>query len=189
MNFITSATTRIGWRVAVRSSRRSYASVASLPVLRRTSTLSHVVTPLSACIRYLSDSSSSGSHSDFAPQKKAGTVESTEAALKVIDEHVKKNPVMLYMKGTPNQPMCGFSAKVINILKQEEVDYGSVNVLDYPMIRDSVKQYSEWPTIPQLYVAGEFVGGCDIISDLHKSGELAEMLKPIKEKSERETDI
>ncbi len=83
---------------------------------------------------------------------------------------------MLYMKGSPAQPMCGFSATVVQILKSQGVDFASVNVLDYPEVREGVKKYAQWPTIPQLYVEGEFVGGCDIIKDLHESGELGQLL-------------
>ena len=83
---------------------------------------------------------------------------------------------MLYMKGSPSQPMCGFSATVVSILKNSGADFASVNVLDYPEVREGVKKYAQWPTIPQLYVDGEFVGGCDIIKDLDESGELKEML-------------
>ena len=83
---------------------------------------------------------------------------------------------MLYMKGSPEQPMCGFSATVVAILKNTGADFASVNVLDYPEVREGVKKYAQWPTIPQLYVDGEFVGGCDIIKDLDESGELKEML-------------
>ena len=128
---------------------------------------------------------SKDSHSDFAPQKKK-VVSDTDAALKLIDEHVKANAVMLYMKGTPSQPMCGFSARVVGVLTEQGVDYGSVNVLDYPAIREGIKQYSQWPTIPQLYVQGEFVGGCDIITEMHASGELKEVLKPVKTAQESE---
>ena len=73
--------------------------------------------------------------------------------------------------------MCGFSATVVQILKNQGADFASVNVLDYPEVREGVKKYAQWPTIPQLYVDGEFVGGCDIIRDLDESGELADMLK------------
>lgn len=125
--------------------------------------------------------SDAGSHSDFAPQKKVAPPDDAAAALQLIEQHVKANPVMLYMKGTPSMPMCGFSAKVVTILAEQAVDYGSVNVLDYPTVREGVKQYSQWPTIPQLYVQGEFIGGCDILTDMHASGELEEVLKPVKE--------
>jgi len=78
-------------------------------------------------------------------------------------------------------PMCGFSAKVVKILKDESADFSSVNVLDYPTIREGVKKYSQWPTIPQLYVNGEFIGGCDIVTSMHENGELKELLEEKKE--------
>eukprot|EP00985_Skeletonema_marinoi_P029108 scaffold26787_cov111-Skeletonema_marinoi.AAC.3 len=99
----------------------------------------------------------------------------------MIDSHVKANNIMLYMKGSPSQPMCGFSATVVQILKSTGCDFASVNVLDYPDVREGVKKYAQWPTIPQLYVNGEFVGGCDIIKDMHESGELKELLEEVKE--------
>lgn len=84
---------------------------------------------------------------------------------------------MLYMKGTPSEPQCGFSAQVVRILHTQGVSFSSVNVLDYPPIREGIKSFSEWPTIPQVFVKGEFVGGCDIMSQMHESGELETMLK------------
>ena len=99
----------------------------------------------------------------------------------MIKSQVKSNPVMLYMKGTPSSPMCGFSAQVVQALKEEGADFSSVNVLDYPSIRDGVKKYADWPTIPQLYIDAEFVGGCDIIMNMHGSGELKELLGVEKE--------
>lgn len=122
--------------------------------------------------RFFSDG---GSHDDFAPKRKA--VDGEDEALKMIDEHVKSNRVMLYMKGNPSMPMCGFSATVVQILKETGVDFASVNVLDYPAIREGVKKYSAWPTIPQLYVDGEFIGGCDIVTSMYESGELKELLE------------
>ncbi|CAH0483041.1 unnamed protein product [Peronospora belbahrii] len=98
----------------------------------------------------------------------------------MIESHVKTYPVMLYMKGTPSSPQCGFSMQVVRILHAQGVSFDSVNVLDHPEIREGVKEYSQWPTIPQLYVNGEFVGGCDIITDMNKSGELAELLMDFK---------
>ena len=118
------------------------------------------------------------SHDDFAPQKKHDLEKSDESAiLDLIDSHVKANRIMLYMKGSPSQPMCGFSASIVQILKGQGVDFASVNVLDYPEVREGVKKYAQWPTIPQLYVDGEFVGGLDIVKDLDESGELTMMLK------------
>lgn len=128
--------------------------------------------------------SSSSSHDDFAPVKKVAAPDDTDEAVKMIADHVKSNPVMLYMKGNPAQPMCGFSAKVVGILQKEGADFSSVNVLDYPAIRDGVKKYSEWPTIPQLYVNAEFIGGCDIVTAMHESGELAELLKEVPKAAE-----
>lgn len=121
---------------------------------------------------------SSGSHDDFAPQRK--TVGGEDEAIKMIQEHVDANPIMLYMKGSPNMPMCGFSAKVVQALQAEGVDFASVNVLDYPSVREGVKKFSDWPTIPQLYVKGEFIGGCDIVVAMHESGELADLFKDMK---------
>lgn len=93
---------------------------------------------------------------------------------------MENNPIMLYMKGNPSAPMCGFSATVVQVLQAEGVDFSSVNVLDYTDIREGVKKYSEWPTIPQLYVNGEFIGGCDIITQMHGNGELADLFKENK---------
>jgi monothiol glutaredoxin len=139
--------------------------------------------PSALCIgehhrRTFAAASSSGSHDDFAPIKKK-EVSDAEEAIQLIKEHVQNNPVMVYMKGNPTTPMCGFSAKVVQILREEGVDFGSVNVLDYPAIREGVKAYSEWPTIPQVYVSGEFVGGCDIVTAMHESGELAALLQTV----------
>jgi monothiol glutaredoxin len=90
----------------------------------------------------------------------------------LIKEQVESNDVMLYMKGTPSAPQCGFSMQTVRVLNAVGVDYASVNVLDFPAVRDGIKSYSDWPTIPQLYVKGEFVGGCDIITTMFTEGEL-----------------
>ncbi len=89
-----------------------------------------------------------------------------------IRSQVDKNDVMLYMKGTPTFPQCGFSSVVSQILNYLQVDYESVNVLEDMEIREGIKQFSNWPTIPQLYVKGEFVGGCDIVKEMFEEGEL-----------------
>ena len=115
------------------------------------------------------------SHNDFAPQRKTVTTDQDEIQT-MIQQHVTENKIMLYMKGTPSMPMCGFSAKVVGVLQAEGVDFSSVNVLDYPSIREGIKIYSDWPTIPQLYVNGEFIGGCDIVVGMHENGELKEVL-------------
>ena len=96
----------------------------------------------------------------------------------VIKEQVTKHPVVLYMKGSPDFPQCGFSANVVGILRACGVDdFFSVNVLENPEIRQGIKQYANWPTIPQLYVNGEFVGGSDILREMYESGELKKVLQ------------
>jgi monothiol glutaredoxin len=89
-----------------------------------------------------------------------------------IDNEVKSNDVVLFMKGTPGFPQCGFSGQVVQILDYLGVDYKGVNVLTSDELRQGIKDYSSWPTIPQLYVKGEFVGGCDIIREMFQAGEL-----------------
>ena len=93
-----------------------------------------------------------------------------------IDEQVKNNDVFLYMKGTKDFPMCGFSGRVVQILDYLGVDYQTANVLEDQELREGIKAYTNWPTIPQLYVKGEFVGGCDIVREMFETGELAELL-------------
>ena len=94
-----------------------------------------------------------------------------------IKETVTTNDVVLFMKGTKAMPQCGFSSRVAGVLNFMGVDYSDVNVLENEDIRQGIKEYSDWPTIPQLYVKGEFVGGCDIITEMHESGELQEIVK------------
>ncbi len=97
-----------------------------------------------------------------------------------IEQDVKNNKVMLYMKGTPDMPLCGFSARVVAILKEYEVPFKGCNVLDDEEIRQGIKEYSDWPTIPQLFVNGEFIGGCDILTELHEKGELQKIISQVK---------
>jgi monothiol glutaredoxin len=94
-----------------------------------------------------------------------------------IDNEVKGNDVVLFMKGTPQAPMCGFSAQVIQILDHLGVNYKGLNVLESEELRNGIKTYSNWPTIPQLYVKGEFVGGCDIVREMFQAGELKQLLE------------
>ena len=90
----------------------------------------------------------------------------------IIQNHINDNEVCLFMKGTPDAPQCGFSMAVSNMLKILEVNYKGINVLEDQSIRDGIKTFSDWPTIPQLYVKREFVGGCDIIKEMYESGEI-----------------
>ena len=93
-----------------------------------------------------------------------------------IKKTVEENKVVLYMKGTKDFPQCGFSATVVQILKNLNVNFVDINVLTNPEIREGIKEFSDWPTIPQLYVAGEFVGGCDIVKEMFQAQELQELL-------------
>ena len=90
----------------------------------------------------------------------------------LINKEIENNDVCLFMKGTPDAPQCGFSMAVSNILKILEVNFKAVNVLESQQIREGIKEYSEWPTIPQLYIKKEFLGGCDIIKEMYENGEL-----------------
>jgi monothiol glutaredoxin len=94
-----------------------------------------------------------------------------------IQDEVTEHPVMLYMKGTAMFPQCGFSARVVQILTHLGVPFQTANVLEDDELREGIKQFSQWPTIPQLYVKGEFVGGCDIVTEMFQSGELETLLK------------
>jgi monothiol glutaredoxin len=93
-----------------------------------------------------------------------------------IQSEITTNPVMLYMKGNAMFPQCGFSARVVQILTHLSVPFKTANVLEDPSLREGIKQFSNWPTVPQLYVKGEFVGGCDIVMEMFQSGELTTLL-------------
>jgi monothiol glutaredoxin len=92
-----------------------------------------------------------------------------------IDDQVKSTDVVLFMKGTPDQPMCGFSGRLVQILDYVGVPYRGINVLESDALRQGIKDYSSWPTIPQLFIKGEFVGGCDIVTEMFQSGELKQL--------------
>ena len=94
-----------------------------------------------------------------------------------IDSEINNNEICLFMKGTPDAPQCGFSMAISNILKILEVKFKGINVLENNELRQGIKEYSEWPTIPQLYIKKEFVGGCDIVKEMYESGELKKILK------------
>lgn len=94
-----------------------------------------------------------------------------------IQKAIQDNDIVLFMKGTAQAPMCGFSGVVCKILRLNGVEFHAVNVMEDPNLREGIKAYTNWPTIPQLYIKQEFMGGCDIVRELHESGELAEILK------------
>ena len=100
-----------------------------------------------------------------------------EATKNLIQENIDNNEVCLFMKGTPDAPQCGFSMAVSNILKILEVNFKGVDVLENQNLREGIKVYSEWPTIPQLYIKNEFIGGCDIVKEMYENGELKKIFE------------
>ena len=96
---------------------------------------------------------------------------------KIIENDINNNDVCLFMKGTPDAPQCGFSMAVSNMLKILEINFKGINVLENQNLRQGIKEFSEWPTIPQLYIKKEFIGGCDIVKEMYESGELKKVLE------------
>lgn len=94
-----------------------------------------------------------------------------------IQKTILENPVVLFMKGTQDFPQCGFSGKVVSILRLCNIPFVGVNVLEDPLMREGIKEFTNWPTIPQLFVNGEFVGGCDIVTEMYESGDLQELVQ------------
>lgn len=116
------------------------------------------------------------SHSDFQPKVKMPEINDSNAT-ELISSWVKDNKVVLFMKGVPAAPQCGYSKFVVNVLHHYEVtDFKAINILSDEVIRQKVKEFSNWPTYPQLYLNGQLVGGCDIITEMHKDGSLKEMI-------------
>jgi monothiol glutaredoxin len=103
-----------------------------------------------------------------------------EQAQSKIQQVIDDNPIVVFMKGTKHFPQCGFSATVVEVLKRLEANFEAVNVLEDPSIRQGIKDYANWPTIPQLYVNGKFIGGCDIVRDMYTSGELGPIIEQAK---------
>eukprot|EP01113_Clastostelium_recurvatum_P007100 TRINITY_DN1327_c0_g1_i1.p1 TRINITY_DN1327_c0_g1~~TRINITY_DN1327_c0_g1_i1.p1 ORF type:complete len:175 (-),score=54.42 TRINITY_DN1327_c0_g1_i1:218-742(-) len=113
----------------------------------------------------------------FATQTPSATPPSNDPVQKKIAEDVKRSACVIYMKGTPEQPMCGFSNAVVRVLNAEDARYASYNVLEDSGIREGIKAYTGWPTIPQVFIKGEFIGGADITVEMYKSGELGKKLE------------
>ncbi|CAG9312935.1 unnamed protein product [Blepharisma stoltei] len=115
---------------------------------------------------------------DDASDPEQSKLKAAESAHEFIDRIIKANKVVLFMKGTPDSPQCGFSNYVVQALKYYRVeDFQAVNVLEDPEVREEIKKYSDWPTLPQLYINQEFVGGCDILTDMHQKGTLMEFFE------------
>mmetsp|Transcript_15270 Transcript_15270/g.43312 ORF Transcript_15270/g.43312 Transcript_15270/m.43312 type:complete len:191 (-) Transcript_15270:326-898(-) len=125
------------------------------------------------------DDEDADSHPDFATQRKTPAESEDGDVQEFLAQAVKDHDVLLFMKGVPQAPRCGFSMQAVRILQEEGVDFSSADVLSSDEIREGIKKFSDWPTIPQLYVNGDFVGGCDIITEMHKSGELKELLADV----------
>lgn len=106
---------------------------------------------------------------------------SEQATVDLIKEQIAASPILLYMKGTPQFPQCGFSSRVVKALQGCGVKFGFVNVLEHPDIRATLPKVANWPTFPQLYVNGELLGGCDIVMEMYECGELAETLSAFRE--------
>ncbi|XVE89139.1 hypothetical protein DITRI_Ditri19aG0126300 [Diplodiscus trichospermus] len=116
-------------------------------------------------------------HEDFRPTNK---VQGSTVSLKdFVEQDVKGNPVMIYMKGVPDFPQCGFSSLAVRVLKHYNIPLSARNILEDPELKNAVKAFSHWPTFPQIFIRGEFIGGSDIILNMHQTGELKEKLKGI----------
>ncbi|KAL3528839.1 hypothetical protein ACH5RR_008161 [Cinchona calisaya] len=122
-------------------------------------------------------------HEDFRPTCK---LEGSGLALKdIVEQDVKENPVMIYMKGVPDLPRCGFSSLAVRVLKEYSVPISARNILEDPELKNAVKAFSNWPTFPQIFINGEFIGGSDIILNMHQTGDLGEKLKDISGRQEK----
>lgn len=116
-------------------------------------------------------------HKDFRPANK---VQGSAVSLKdVVEQDVKENPVMIYMKGVPDFPQCGFSSLAVRVLKHYNIPLSARNILEDPELKSAVKAFSHWPTFPQIFIKGEFIGGSDIILNMHQSGELKDKLQDV----------
>lgn len=123
-------------------------------------------------------------HEDFRPTSK---LESSGLSLEnIVEQDVKENPVMIYMKGVPDLPRCGFSSLAVRVLKEYNVPISARNILEDPELKNAVKTFSHWPTFPQIFISGEFIGGSDIILNMHQNGELKEKLKTIVDNQGKE---
>lgn len=115
----------------------------------------------------------------FAFERMLNMTDSADDVKVRIEQQIAENPVILYMKGTPQLPMCGFSMRTVEALKQCDREFAYVNIIADPAIRETLPQVSDWPTFPQLYIDGELVGGCDITIELSESGELKKMVEKV----------
>lgn len=137
---------------------------------------------LQQCLKY-STNGDSDTHDDFKPTTKLDT---SDISLKdVVEKDVNENSVVIYMKGVPEAPRCGFSALATKILQHHNAPITSRNILDNPQLKEGVKAFSNWPTFPQVFIKGEFVGGSDILLNMHQNGQLKELLEGINADNEK----
>eukprot|EP01029_Cantina_marsupialis_P009767 TRINITY_DN225_c0_g1_i1.p1 TRINITY_DN225_c0_g1~~TRINITY_DN225_c0_g1_i1.p1 ORF type:complete len:171 (+),score=34.07 TRINITY_DN225_c0_g1_i1:189-701(+) len=125
----------------------------------------------------LENKDNKGTHPDFQPKKKLPYDTDEESLINMVKTHINKYPIMLYMKGTPTQPECGFSYQVVKILQASNVNFSSIDVLKHPLVAMATRKVSDWETFPQLFVKGEFLGGCDVIGEMYETGELKEVFE------------
>ncbi|XP_072959301.1 monothiol glutaredoxin-S4, mitochondrial [Typha angustifolia] len=128
-------------------------------------------------------SADSDTHEDFQPTTKSAGITWQD----IVDQDVKENPVLIYMKGLPDTPRCGFSALAVKVLQQYKVPISARDILGDPELKESVKAYSNWPTFPQIFIKGEFVGGSDIVLTMHQKGELKDLLADITRDSKQDS--
>ncbi|CAN7001176.1 unnamed protein product [Brassica rapa subsp. trilocularis] len=153
--------------------------ITSLHSLRSTRLASATVYQHGMMMRYSTTvPSDSDTHDDFKPTQKVPSG-STDSLKDIVENDVKENPVMIYMKGVPEAPQCGFSSLAVRVLQQYNVPIGARNILEDQELKNAVKSFSHWPTFPQIFIKGEFIGGSDIILNMHKEGELEEKLKDV----------
>ncbi|KAG8391202.1 hypothetical protein BUALT_Bualt01G0163300 [Buddleja alternifolia] len=151
-----------------------YKNIAAFPAARSTASGSFYqgIFPFSTATPNDPDT-----HEDFKPTSK---IDSSSLSLKdIVEQDIKENPVMIYMKGIPELPRCGFSALAVRVLKEYNVPLSARNILEDLELKSAVKSFSHWPTFPQIFINGEFIGGSDIILNMHQSGELKEKLNTI----------
>ncbi|XP_059643287.1 monothiol glutaredoxin-S15, mitochondrial [Cornus florida] len=150
---------------------------AALPSARLSTTLGSVSFYLHGMQFSTTVPNDPDTHEDFRPANK---FESSGLSLKdIVEQDIKDNPVMIYMKGVPELPRCGFSSLAVRVLKEYHVPLSARNILEDPELKEAVKAFSHWPTFPQIFIKGEFIGGSDIILNMHQAGELKEKLKDI----------
>ncbi|KAL9657280.1 hypothetical protein ABK040_011500 [Willaertia magna] len=160
----------------------------TIPLMLRKINNQQQIASFSNSLIYNSSSSTSndGVHPDFQTKLSTNQEQIREQKLKEIDEIVKNNKIVLFMKGTPDRPECGFSNAVVTVLKKMyDVEFASYNMNKDVAMKEALKEYTDWPTIPQLYVNGEFIGGCDIVLNLHRENQLEDILYGEKKEEDK----